>query len=123
MAYQLVGVKSRQDWNEYHSIRRRVLWEARGLTNYDATHEDEYKPTNHPLLVKLDGRAIGTVRLDNFGNGTGTVRLVAIEPEIQRKGHGRVLSEYVEQYTQNMGINAPYVNAVPESVGYYEKLG
>jgi hypothetical protein len=38
-------------------------------SDYDETHEDEYKPNHHPLLLKLDGRAIGTARLDDFGNG------------------------------------------------------
>jgi N-acetylglutamate synthase-like GNAT family acetyltransferase len=123
VAYELVDVKSERDWKEYHSIRRRVLWEARGLANYDETHVDEYKPANRPLLLKLDGRAVGTVRLDDFGNGTGAIRLLAIEPELQRKGHGRVLSEYVEECARRMGIRILYVNAALESVGYYERLG
>lgn len=112
-----------RDWDEYHSIRRKVLWERRGLTNYDEKHADEYKTANHPLLLRLSGRAIGTVRLDDFGNGTGAVRLVAIESEFQGQGHGRTLSEFVENYARGLGILTLYVNAAPEAVGYYEKLG
>ncbi len=112
-----------RDWYEYHSIRRRVLWERRGLTNYDETHADEYSTANHPLLLRLSGRAIGTVRIDDFGNGTGAVRLVAIEPELQGQGHGRVLSTFVENYARRLGILTLYVNAAPEAVGYYAKLG
>lgn len=123
MSYELIDVKAGEEWREYHSIRRRVLWERRGLANYDESHADEYKAANHPLLLKLDGRAIGTVRLDDFGNGTGAVRLVAIEPNLQRQGHGRALSDYVENYARRLGINILYVNAVPEAVAYYEKLG
>lgn len=100
-----------------------MLWELRGLTNYDEGHEDEYKPGNYPLLLKRNGRVLGTVRLDDFGNGTGAVRLVAIEPDLQRQGHGRVLSEHVENYARRLGIKKLYVNAVPDAVGYYEKLG
>jgi N-acetylglutamate synthase-like GNAT family acetyltransferase len=75
------------------------------------------------LLLRLNGRAIGTVRLDEFGNGTGAVRLVAIEPEFQRQSHGRVLSDFIENYARRLGILTLYVNAVPEAVGYYRKLG
>jgi GNAT superfamily N-acetyltransferase len=32
------------------------------------------------------------------------VRLVAIEPDLQRQGHGRVLSDYVENYARRLGI-------------------
>lgn len=123
MSNELIEVAANSDWQEYHSLRRRVLWERRGLTNYDETHADEYEPANHPLLLKLDGRAIGTVRLDDFGNSTGAVRLVAIEPDLQRQGHGRILSDYVENYARRLGIKTLYVNAAPEAVGYYEKLG
>jgi N-acetylglutamate synthase-like GNAT family acetyltransferase len=121
--HELIRVTTKRDWQDYHSIRRRVLWEQRGLTNYDEAHEDEYKPGNYPLLLKRNGRAIGTVRLDDFGNGSGAVRLVAIEPELQRQGHGRVLSEHVENYAHRLGIKKLYVNAVPEAIGFYDKLG
>ena len=121
--HQLIEVRSERDWHEYHSIRRTVLWERRGLSNYDENHADEYSPANHPLLLRLNRRAIGTVRLDDCGNGTGAVRLVAIEPEFQRQGHGRVLSDFIENYARRLGILTLYVNAVPEAVGYYRKLG
>jgi N-acetylglutamate synthase-like GNAT family acetyltransferase len=123
MSYELIEVTATADWQEYHSLRRRVLWERRGLTNYDETNADEYKAANHPFLLKLDGQAIGTVRLDDFGNGTGAVRLVVIESDLQQQGHGRVLSDYVENCARRLGIKTLYVNAAPEAVGYYEKLG
>ena len=121
--YSLVKVTSESEWREYHSIRRRVLWEQRGLVNYDDGHPDEHIPTHHPLLLKLEGEAIGTVRLDDRGDGRGVVRLVAIETALQRQGHGRLLSELTEDYARNLGMTQLYVNATPESVGYYERLG
>jgi N-acetylglutamate synthase-like GNAT family acetyltransferase len=123
MSYELIDVTTESDWREYHSLRRRVLWEQRGLTGYDETHADEYKTAHHPLLLKLFGRGIGTARLDDFGNKTGAVRLVAIERDLQRQGHGRVLSDYIENYARGLGIKTLYVNAAPEAIGYYEKLG
>jgi hypothetical protein len=83
MSYELIEVTAKSDWQEYHSLRRRVLWERRGFTDYDETNAEEYKAANHPLPLKLDGRAIGTVRLDDFGNGTGAVRLVAFNPFVR----------------------------------------
>jgi N-acetylglutamate synthase-like GNAT family acetyltransferase len=123
VSYELIEVRAERDWREYRSIRRRVLWERRGRTNYDDNHADERSLANHPLLLRWDGRAIGAVRLDNFGNGTGAVRLVAIEPDLQRQGHGRVLSDCVENYARSLGIRILYVNAALDAVGYYEKLG
>jgi N-acetylglutamate synthase-like GNAT family acetyltransferase len=123
MSYELVRVDTEGDWNEYHSIRRKVLWEGRGQSGYDDRHADEYIVSNHPLLLRLNGRAIGTTRLDDFGNGTGAVRLVAIATDVQRKGHGRALSALVEDYARNLGLTLLFVNAVPEAIGYYKKMG
>lgn len=69
MSYELVKVTTESDWREYHSLRRKVLWEGRGRSGYDDRHADEYLMSNHPLLLRLDERSIGTTRLDDFGNG------------------------------------------------------
>ena len=123
MAYTLVEVTTESDWRDYHSLRREVLWEARGQSGYDDRHADEYAPSNHPLLLRLDGRSIGTTRLDDFGDGSGAIRLVAIAAEMRRQGHGRVLSRLVGAYARRLGISALFVNAAPEAVSYYEKMG
>lgn len=71
MVYELIEVTAERDWQEYHALRRKVLWDRRGLKNYDENNADEYSPCNHPLLLRLNDRAIGTVRLDDFGNRSG----------------------------------------------------
>jgi N-acetylglutamate synthase-like GNAT family acetyltransferase len=123
MNYELVKVATEHDWEEYHALRRRVLWEARGRSDYDPTRPAERAATNHPLLLKLDGRPIGTTRLDDLGDGRGVVRLVAIASDVQRQGHGRSLSGLVERYAQQLGLHTLLVNADPDAVGYYEKIG
>jgi N-acetylglutamate synthase-like GNAT family acetyltransferase len=122
MSYALIKVATESDWKDYHARRRAVLWEARGLDGYDAHRREEYVPANHPLLLKLDGRSIGTTRLDDFGNGSGAVRLVAIAGDVQRRGHGLILSTLVESYARRLGIKTLLVNAAPDAVGYYEKM-
>jgi GNAT superfamily N-acetyltransferase len=74
------------------------------------------------LLLKLNRRPIGTARLDNLGDHKGVVRLVAIATDAQRQGHGRILSELVDDYALRLGLNTLLVNADPDAVGYYEKM-
>ncbi|MGO4712896.1 GNAT family N-acetyltransferase [Bradyrhizobium sp. 2TAF24] len=123
MIHILRKVTTDADWRDYHALRRMVLWEAKGRRGYDDRHVDEYHPAHHPLLLTWNGRAIGTTRLDDFGDGTGAVRLVAIAAERQRHGHGRVLSARVEDFARGRGVGTLYVNAAPEAVGYYDKMG
>ena len=121
--YELIEATSNDDWQAYHKIRREVLWEARGRTSYSTEHPDEHAKNNHPLLLKFQGYPIGTTRLDDLRNGTGIVRLVAITQNAQAQGHGRKLSELVEIYAQTLNLKILFVNAAPEALGYYQKLG
>jgi N-acetylglutamate synthase-like GNAT family acetyltransferase len=123
MGYELVRVSTEGDWREYHAVRRMVLWEGRGRSDYDDRQADEYLLSDHPLLLRLDGRPIGTTRLDDFGNGSRAVRLVAISTDMQGKGHGRVLSALVDDYARHLGLTLLFVNALPEAIGYYQKMG
>jgi len=123
MKYQLVQMRCEEDWSSYHSIRRDVLWTARGRDGYNNNHSDEYLPNNHPLLLRFDGRAIGTIRLDELGNGAGAVRLVAIRNDVQRQGHGSKLGAMVEDFARSLGLHTLFVNAAPDAVGFYRKMG
>jgi GNAT superfamily N-acetyltransferase len=124
MTYALIHVQSPEDWLSYHDIRRNVLFEGKGRHGvYDDKNADEYKDGHYPLLLKFHGRAIGTTRLDNFGDGTGAIRLVAIIESEQGRGHGRILSNLVDAFARSIGISTLLVNAAPEALGYYERVG
>lgn len=123
MRYELIEVQSPDEWKAYHFLRRTVLWEAKGRLNYNESHPDEHLNANHPLLLKLDERPIGTVRLDEIGGGSGVVRLVSIAPDVQRSGHGQALSSLTEDFARRFVIATLLVNAAPDAVGFYEKMG
>jgi GNAT superfamily N-acetyltransferase len=124
MSYTLARPLTDKDWRVFHEIRRKVLFEGRHRdVVYDENHPHDRAPNNQPLLLKLDGQPLGTVRLDDFGNGTGCVRLVAIIQAEQGRGHGRELGRLVDELARSIGIHTLYVNAAPEAVGFYEKGG
>ena len=49
MGYELIDVTAGRDWQDYHALRRKVLWEQRGLENYDEDNADEYSPWRRSL--------------------------------------------------------------------------
>ena len=124
MAYTLVDVTEPQDWRDYHAIRRQELFEARGRHGvYRENYPDEHSPDKHHYLLKLDGRPLGTTRLDIRDDGTCVFRLVAVAAAEQGRGHGRVLARMVEARARAFGARTAFVNAAPTAVGYYEKTG
>jgi GNAT superfamily N-acetyltransferase len=129
MTYELRLVASRDDWRSCHEIRRTALFEAIGKYDvYIEDHPDDLAPAHLPLLMYKDEYPIATVRLDNLGEGHdgkrfGAIRLVAVRVGWQRQGHGRQLSLLVESYARDLLMNTLYVNASPNAVGYYKKMG
>lgn len=124
MTHTLSPPVTDDDWRAYHDIREAVLWTARGRSGYSRNHVDDYAvPANQPLLLKVDGRPVGAMRLDDFGDGTGCVRLVAIAAEEQGRGLGRIMSGLWEERARSTGLHTLYINAAPEALGFYERLG
>lgn len=124
MGYVLVKVSEPADWADFHAIRRVELFEARGRFGiYSDSHPDDYADFAHPFLLKLNGQALGTVRLDLFGSGRAAVRLVAITAAEQKRGHGRVMEALVTEEARALGVHTLLVNAVVDALGFYEKTG
>jgi N-acetylglutamate synthase-like GNAT family acetyltransferase len=124
MSYELAIVARAEDWEAYHSIRRVELFEARGRIGvYDPDRADERAPNHFPLLLKWNGMAIATTRLDLRESGLAIVRLVAVVKAEQRKGHGRALAARTEAFARDRGVTKLLVNAAATAVGFYERIG
>jgi GNAT superfamily N-acetyltransferase len=112
-----------QEWSEYHSIRRRVLWESRGRVGlYDENHPDEHSPGHHPMLLWYDEAPVGVVRID-FEDDRAILRRVAIREDMQRKGHGRRLLQLAERFAREHGRPRLYSFVAPDAAPFYEKCG
>ena len=124
MAYTLDPPATDDEWQAFHDIRDDVLFKARHRdVPYNRNHPDDFTPANTPLLLKEDGRPVGTIRLDDRGDGTGVVRLVAVIAGVQGRGHGRAMSQLCDERVRAKGLRTLYVNAAPEALGFYEKMG
>lgn len=121
---EVVLVSTDQEWMSYHSIRRQVLFEARGRGEaYDENHPDDRHEGNYPLLLLADERPVGTARLDSHPEEWGTVRLVAILPDYQRQGFGSALMAGLEKHAILKGLRRLQVSSAPDAVGFYQRLG
>jgi GNAT superfamily N-acetyltransferase len=120
LSYRLSRPASAEDWAAYHDIRRRVAFEAGEADDDDP---DENAQGHFPLLFKLGGAPIGTIRIDSLDNGNAALRLVAIDPCRQGEGHGRVLLREAEGFARDIGCARAVVYATPEAAGFYAAAG
>ncbi len=121
--YQLVQVKSPEEWAALHNLRSSELFVRKEGIVYNDNHPDDHASNHFPLVLKLNGKCIATARLDVFKSGEGAIRLVAVDPTLQRQGHGRILEQKFEELARNNGVSKLFVNANPTAIDYYEKLG
>lgn len=111
------------EWNAYHAIRRRVLFEIRGLgATYDANHPDEHAPGHHPLVFWDGFTAVGVIRVD-FAGDVAVFRRVAVREELQRQGYGRRLLRAAEQFARAQGCLRVDSHVDPGAIGFYERCG
>jgi len=123
MTYELRPAVSPDDRAAMHAIRRATLFTPDRGVVYDENHRHDIDPANQCFIFLLDRKPVGVVRLDPRGENRGVVRLVAIVPERQRQGHGRVLGDLIEVEARRRGIVKLGLNARQEAVGFYERLG
>lgn len=118
--YRLRPPASADEWEAYHRIRRDVLLEAQ---KYAVEHADELAPGHHPLLLWLDERPIGAIRIDILGEARAGLRLVAIDPSLHRQGHGRMLLQLAEDFARGAGCTRTVVYSTQDAAGFYAKAG
>lgn len=125
MNIQLVSPETEADWLAYHRIRECVLWERRGLYGvYDPTHQDEYKETNHPMLLIHESKPVGVVRIDlDIDSQSAGFRRVAITLEQQGKGFGKELMKQSEEFALSHGCYKLHANVSPDAIGFYQMIG
>ena len=107
-----------------------ALWQRTGLTRpWNDPHDDLRRAlagaTSTVLAVVDDGRLTGTVVVGEDGH-RGWVYYLAVDPEQQRQGLGRLLLSAAEQWLRERGV--PKLNLMVRSentavLAFYEALG
>ena len=112
---RLLPPQSREDWQAYHGIRRRVF-------NLPKP-EEPTEPTSHPLLLFRENEPVGAIQIDDLQNDAAALRLVAIDPAHQGSGYGRIMLKQAEEFVRKLGCRQAVVYATPEAAGFYADSG
>lgn len=108
------------EWETYHRIRQDVLLEAQ---KYAVEQVDEQAPGCHPMLLWLNEKPVGTIRIDIDRAGRAGLRLVAVDPALQQRGCGRALLRLAEEFARAHGCTRTVLYATLDAVGFYAKSG
>ena len=107
-----------------------ALWERCGLTRpwNDPRKDVERKLRMQPelfLVAETDGGVVGTA-MAGYDGHRGWVYYLAVQPDLQGRGIGRLLMAEVERLL--LGLGCPKVNLLVRStndraVAFYERIG
>ncbi|MBS0644032.1 MAG: GNAT family N-acetyltransferase [Proteobacteria bacterium] len=114
-ACRLQAPESREDWQAYHGIRRRVFNLPRP--------EEPNEPNSHAMLLFKEDQPIGAIQIDALANDAAALRLVAIDPAHQGSGYGRIMLQEAEDFVRRLGLRQAVVYATPEAAGFYAESG
>jgi GNAT superfamily N-acetyltransferase len=85
--------------------------------------ELEKEKDAHHVVCYCGDRLVGCLMLSPRENGDIQMRQVAVVSDLQRRGIGRALVEYSEDWAQNAGFRRMILHARETAVAFYENLG
>lgn len=128
--FELRRPKSQTEWDCYHSIRERALWDdhaEKTFGAYDRDYPVQYGDDYAALVLLRNGIVIGTLGLQDMGSRNHghevEVRAVAIEPACQGQGYGGIMLMMAESMAARAGYDRAGVWAAAETVLFYARNG
>jgi ribosomal protein S18 acetylase RimI-like enzyme len=112
-----------EEWEEYYNLRFKVLREPWGQLKGSEVLTDEDQ-SDHAMVVDSDNKKIvGVARMQTNSPTQGQVRCVAVSPEVQGRGIGKLLMSYLENIAQEKGFQEIVLDARENAVKFYLSIG
>lgn len=106
--------------DEIRDLRVRTFVIGRGVPK--EIEIDGKDPELLHFCIYEEDKLLAYLRAEDIGNMLHIGR-VCVEEKIRKKGMGRKLIEFLENYAKDNGFLAVELSAVDTAVGFYEKCG
>ncbi|MEA5460254.1 GNAT family N-acetyltransferase [Arcicella sp. LKC2W] len=112
-----------QEWEQYYNLRFTVLREPWGQLKGSEVLKDEDQ-ADHAMIVDSEtDEIVGVARMQTNTPTQGQVRCVAVSPDVQGKGVGKLLMKYLEDVAKEKGIKEIILDARENAVKFYQSIG
>ena len=112
-----------QEWEQYYNLRFTVLREPWGQLKGSEVLKDEDQ-ADHAMIVDSEtDEIVGVARMQTNTPTQGQVRCVAVSPDVQGKGVGKLLMKYLEDVAKEKGIKEIVLDARENAVKFYQSIG
>lgn len=120
MEIEIRSPKSEVEWEQYYSLRYRILRQPWNQPLGSERNEGDEIGLHFALYENEILKAIA--RLDINDEKSAKVRFMAVETEIQRKGYGKQVMLAIESYCKSISISEIILHAREVAIPFYESL-
>lgn len=106
-------------WEPVHASLRQVLGndiDRRLHPDWEAGQADEVRSVcaneeRDVFVAVMDGRPVGfvAIALNAFSEGMGTIHIIGVDPDYQRRGIGSQLTEFAAEHMRGRGMDIALV--------------
>jgi ribosomal protein S18 acetylase RimI-like enzyme len=107
------------EWEQYYDLRFKVLREPWGQPKGSEILTDEDHADHAMVINDETQKIVGVARMQTNTPTQGQVRCVAVSPDMQGMGVGKLLMSYLEDIAQQKGIQEIILDARENAVKFY----
>lgn len=85
------------------------------------TATDDLEFTSENAYIEENNRVIACGRLQDNGNGIGQIRYMAVHPDFQGKGLGKLILSKLEEQGRRSGLKTIELQARENALEFYER--
>ena len=112
-----------EEWEQYYDLRFKVLREPWGQLKGSEVLTDEDQSDHAMVIDSETEKIVGVARMQTNSPLQGQVRCVAVSPQLQGKGVGKLLMNYLEKLAQEKGFQEIVLDARENAVKFYLSIG
>jgi predicted GNAT family N-acyltransferase len=111
--WQLAGV---------YEVRTKTFVHGQGIPK-EHEFDETYGQAYCYILLEQDHTAVATARINTKHADYAKIERVAVIPEFQNKGYGKLVIEAAEDWIRELGFRKIVITSQQQAVGFYESLG
>jgi N-acetylglutamate synthase-like GNAT family acetyltransferase len=120
--FNIIEPKFAEEFEAYYNLRYEIL--RKPWNQLKKSTEDEWENQSiHILMLDENNRAIACGRLQINSGEEGQIRSMAVTTNMQGKGLGGKIIDYIEQKAHNLKLKRLVLDARENAVKFYEHCG
>src|SRR5688572_12898598 len=119
---RIIEPETNEDLAKYFQLRFEIL--RKPWNQPYASTKDEWEDQSiHVLMVDEKDEAVACGRLQVNSKNEGQIRSMAVRTDLQGKGLGKKIIEYIEQRAKELEMKTILLDARINAVKFYERCG